>query len=178
METKMNPNKSESTETASLAGMGDAARLAGTASPRSDGKARRYLGAGWRFTRHLLEMVIAMAAGMVVLGGAIWSLGEPPGFTNLFVQYGLMGASMAVPMVAWMRYRGQSWSDGGEMTAAMLVPMFALVLPAELGVAGYVPALSGHSLMMLSHVAMIGGMVALMICRWDRYAHGAHDRRT
>ena len=31
--------------------------------------------------------------------------------------------------------------------------------------------------MMLSHVAMIGGMVALMIYWWDRYAHGAHDRR-
>jgi hypothetical protein len=26
--------------------------------------------------------------------------------------------------------------------------------------------------MMLSHVAMIGGMVVLMIYRFDRYAHG------
>jgi hypothetical protein len=26
-------------------------------------------------------------------------------------------------------------------------------------------------------VAMIGGMVALMVYRWERYAHGAHDRR-
>jgi hypothetical protein len=38
-----------------------------------------------------------------------------------------------------------------------------------LGVAGYVPGLSEDSLMMLSHVAMIGGMVALMVYRWDRY---------
>ena len=45
----------------------------------------------------------------------------------------------------------------------------------ELGVA--VPGLSERSLMMLSHVAMIGGMAALMICRWDRYAHGTHGRR-
>jgi hypothetical protein len=30
--------------------------------------------------------------------------------------------------------------------------------------------------MMLSHVAMVGGMVALMVYRWDRYAHGARDR--
>jgi hypothetical protein len=81
-----------------------------------------------------------------------------------------MGASMAAPMVAWMRHRGHAWSDGGEMTVAMLVPMFALVLPVELGMVG----LTGHALMMLSHVAMIGGMVALMIYRWDRYAH---DRR-
>src|SRR3712207_8703504 len=84
-----------------------------------------------------------------------------------------MGASMAVPMVAWMRHRGHSRSDGLEMTVAMLAPMFALVLPVELGVVG----LTGHSLMMLSHVAMIGGMVVLMIHRFDRYAHGAHGDR-
>jgi hypothetical protein len=52
------------------------------------------------------------------------------------------------------------------MTAAMLAPMFALVLPVELGVVG----LTGHSLMMLSHVAMIAAMVALMIYRWDHYS--------
>lgn len=31
--------------------------------------------------------------------------------------------------------------------------------------------------MMLSHVAMIAGMVALMVYRWDRYAHGSHGHR-
>jgi hypothetical protein len=31
--------------------------------------------------------------------------------------------------------------------------------------------------MMLSHVAMIAGMAALMVYRRDRYAHGTHDRR-
>jgi hypothetical protein len=82
-----------------------------------------------------------------------------------------MGAFMSAPMVAWMRYRGYSWSDSLEITVAMLVPMLALVLPVELGVAGYVPGLSEQSLMMLSHVAMIAGMVVLMIYRWDRYVH-------
>jgi hypothetical protein len=106
---------------------------------------------------------------MIVLGVALEVLGEPPGYANLLVRYGLMGAFMAAPMVAWMRYRGHAWSDGLEMTAAMLVPMLAPVLPVELGVAGYVPGLSEDSLMMLSHVAMIGGMVALMVYRWDRY---------
>jgi hypothetical protein len=78
-------------------------------------------------------------------------------------------------MVGWMRYRGHSWSDGGEMTAAMLVPTLVLVAPVELGVA--VPGLSEGSLMVLSHVAMIGGMVALMVYRFDRYAHADHERR-
>ena len=169
----MDPEDTEPTETATPAGMTDAAGLAGTASPEKVGQGRHRLVSGWHFTRHLLEMVVAMLAGMAVLGVAIWTLGEPPGYSNLLVKYGLMGAFMAAPMVAWMRHRGHSWSDGGEMTAAMLTPMFALVLPAELGVVG----LTGHALMMLSHVAMIGGMVALMIYRWDRYAHGAYDRR-
>jgi hypothetical protein len=72
-----------------------------------------------------------------------------------------------------MRRRGHSWSDGLQMTAAMLTPMFALVIPVGLGMV----RLTGHSLMMLTHLAMVGGMVALMVYRWDRYAHGAHDRR-
>jgi hypothetical protein len=169
----MNPNNTEQTETATPAGMSDAGGLAGTASPEKGGRVRSRLVSSWRFTRHLLEMVVAMMAGMAVLGVAIWLLGEPPGYSNLLVKYGLMGASMAAPMVAWMRHRGHSWSDGVQMAVAMLAPMFALVLPVEFGVVG----LTGHALMMLSHVAMIGGMVGLMVYRWDRYVHGAHDRR-
>ena len=173
MEEKMNPNSARSIETVPPAVMSGSAELADTASPETGRRIRSRLVSGWRFTRHLLEMVVAMLAGMLVLGMALWALGEPPGYSYLLVEYGMMGAFMAAPMVAWMRYRGHAWSDGGEMTAAMLVPMFALVLPAELGVVG----LTGHSLMMVSHVAMIGGMAALMVYRFDRYAHGAHDRR-
>jgi hypothetical protein len=148
-----------------------------TVSPQTGGQLRRYLGMGWHFTRHLLEMVVAMMAGMAVLGVALVMLGEPSGYANPLVEYGVMGAFMSAPMVAWMRYRGHSWSDGGEMTAAMLVPMFALVLLVEFGVARYVPGLSEQSLQMLSHVAMIAGMAVLMIYRWDRYAHGTHHHR-
>jgi hypothetical protein len=164
--TTMNPENTEAAESAGLAA---------TAPPEGRERVRARLLAGWRFTRHLLEMVAAMVAGMVVLGAALWALGEPPGYANLLVEYGLMGAFMAAPMVAWMRYRGHSWSDGAEMTGAMVVPMLALALPVELGVA--VPGLSDGSLMMLSHVAMIGGMVVLMLYRFERYAHGSHDRR-
>ena len=170
----MNLNGTEPTEAGSNARLGEAAELPGTVSPREAGRARHRLVSGWRFTRHLLEMVVAMMAGMAVLGAALATLGEPPGYANPFVEYGLMGVSMSVPMVAWMRYRGHSWSDGGEMAAAMLVPMLIPVALVELGVA--VPGLSEGSLMLISHVAMIGGMVALMLYRFDRYAHGSHDR--
>ena len=178
MEMKMYANGITSNETATLTVTSEAVEHAAPVPPEMGGRARRYLGAGWRFTRHLLEMVVAMIAGMAMLGAAIGALGEPPGYANPLVEYGLMGAFMSAPMVAWMRYRGHSWSDGLEMTVAMLLPMFALVLPVELGVAGYVPGLSGESLLVLAHVAMIAGMVALMVYRWDRYAHGAHGHHT
>ena len=144
--------------------------VASEGAEHASGRARHYLGAGWRFARHLLEMVIAMFAGMGLLGLALWVLGEPPGYSNLLVRYGLMGAFMAAPMVAWMRYRGHFWSDGVEMTAAMLVPMFTPVVLMELGMA--VPGLSEASLPLFAHVGMIAGMVALMLIRFDRYAHG------
>jgi hypothetical protein len=151
METKMNPNDTEATETATAAGICDAAEFARTASTETGGRTRGRLVAGWHFTRHLLEMVVAMVTGMAALGASLWALGEPPGYANLFVRYGLMGAFMSAPMVAWMRYRGHAWSDGGEMTAAIPFPMYALVIPVELGLAGYVPGLSEDSLMVLSH---------------------------
>lgn len=132
---------------------------------------RRYLGAGWAFTRHLLEMLLAMAAGMVLLGVAVGITGEPPAYLeNALVEYAVMGAFMSAPMVGWMRFRGHAWADGLEMTAAMLVPMFALVIPVELGLA----VLSEHSLMLFAHVAMIGGMALLMLYRFDRYVHAHH----
>jgi hypothetical protein len=134
------------------------------------GAIRSRLVAVWQFTRHLGEMVIAMLVGMGVLGMAIGMLGEPPGYSNPLVEYGLMGAAMAVPMVAWMLFRGHTWTDGLEMSAAMLLPMLALALPAAMGLAW----LTGHTLMMASHVAMIVGMVALMLFRRDRYTHGTH----
>jgi len=176
-ETKVN-NGTRSDGTAPFAVAGEAARRQSVASPGTGGQARwrLRLGAGWRFSRHLLEMVVAMIAGMMMLGVAIAVFGEPPGYANPLVEYGLMGASMAAPMVAWMRYRGHAWSEGLQMTAAMLVPMFALVLPVEFGVA--VPGLTEGSLMVLSHAAMITGMVVLMVCRFDRYAHDAHGRKT
>jgi len=171
----MDPNDTGLRATTISSAMGQAAEHAGTDALNTRYEDRRWLRlrAGWRLARHLLEMVVAMMVGMAVLGTAIWALGEPPGYANLLVEYGLMGATMSAPMVAWMLYRGHAFSDGVEMTAAMLVPMFGVVLPVELGVVG----LDGHSLAMLSHVAMIGGMVALMVYRRDRYAHGTHGRR-
>ena len=173
MEAKVDPNDTAPIESATPAGMSGAAGRAGTASPATDGRVRHRLLSGWHVARHLLEMVVAMLAGMAVLEVALGALGEPPGYANPLVAHGLMGAAMAAPMVAWMRYRGHRWSDGLEMTLAMLVPLVAVVFPVELGVVG----LSGQALTLLAHAAMLVGMAALMLYRRDRYAHGAPGRR-
>jgi hypothetical protein len=177
MERKTNTDGTEPNEPATPMAMSKAVEETGTIPPRKAGQARRYLGTGLRFTLHLLEMVVAMMAGMAVLGVALAVLGEPPGYANPLVRYALMGAFMSAPVVAWMRYQGHSWSEGLEMTVAMLLPMLAPVLPVELGVVRYVPGLSEQSLPIFSHVAMIAGMVVLMIYRWDRYTYGARGHR-
>jgi len=177
MERELNTSGIEPCERATLTATDEAVEHLGAVSRKTDGQPRRYLRTGWTLARHLLEMVAAMMVGMAALGAATGVFGEPPGYADPLVEYGLMGVSMSVTMVAWMRFRGHSWSDGLEMTMAMLGPMLALVLPVELGIARYVPGLSEDSLMMLSHAAMIVGMSVVMIYRRDRYAKGAPGHR-
>jgi hypothetical protein len=148
-------------------GAGEGSATTGTAPVRSGRFSR-----GWvRFGLHLVEMLLAMGLGMAALEVLLMVVGRPPGYAaHPILQYGLMAVAMAAPMVAWMRLRGHSWSDGIAMSIAMAVPMFAVVLPVELGVA----ALSAGALMVLAHVLMVAGMVAWMLYRRDLYLHGSH----
>jgi hypothetical protein len=98
-------------------------------------------------------------------------VGRPPGYAaHPLLSYGLMAVAMAAPMAGWMRLRGHSWSEGGAMSLAMAVPMLAVVLPVELGVA----TIGAGALMVLTHVLMVAGMVAWMLYRRDLYRHGPH----
>jgi putative intracellular protease/amidase len=66
--------------------------------------------AAGRLVRHYLEMVLAMVAGMVVLGRAESVLLDPFGWAGLRGQPEIhtlvMATNMTVAMVAWMRLRG------------------------------------------------------------------------
>src|SRR3712207_9041511 len=73
-------------ETPAVAAAGETAERAGAIAAQTGGWIRYRLGVGWRFTRHLLEMGVAMLAGMIVLGVALEGLGEPPGYANLLVR--------------------------------------------------------------------------------------------
>jgi hypothetical protein len=117
-------------------------------------------------------MLAAMFAGMIVLGLATSALGSPPGDDTLLGGYAYMGLAMTLPMVAWMRRMGHPWKDCWEMSAAMLGPMFAVVLPETISPDRSTLGLDSMSVMMVAHGAMIGGMILLMLYRWGVYAHG------
>jgi hypothetical protein len=124
------------------------------------------------FVRHYFEMIAAMFLGMLVVGmpadAALRAAGDGPA-----VALTLMSASMTIPMVAWMRYRGHGWAPCAEMSAAMILPT-ALVLGLLWGGA----LADEHTLMMIEHVVMFPAMLVAMLLRRDEYTGAAgHHRR-
>lgn len=124
------------------------------------------------FVRHYVEMLVAMAAGMIVLTplwelglgavGASWLLDRVEPATLV------MATSMSVPMVAWMRHRGHGWAASLEMAASMYLSFVVLYPPLWLGL------LAVDSVMLLGHVLMLPAMAVAMLLRRDEYTrHGA-----
>jgi hypothetical protein len=127
------------------------------------------------FIRHYIEMVAVMFAGMIVLGlpgeAALQAMGR--GTSALTddapaVVFLGMAATMTIPMVAWMRFRGHRWQPTLEMAASMVVPTLVAIALLAAGAAGF------HSLMGLEHVAMLLGMLAAMLLRFEEYAGHHH----
>ena len=125
-------------------------------------------GATKRFIVHYVEMLVAMFAGMLVIGLPFAALGWDIDPIELELLY--MAFIMSVPMVAWMRYRGHGWAPASEMTAAMFVPSFAAIGLLWGGIVE-----GGHTPMMIQHVAMFPAMLAVMLLRRSEYTgHAAH----
>jgi hypothetical protein len=123
------------------------------------------------FARHYMEMVLVMLVGMAVLAvparwasAALWP-GVDQDDTTLML--GRMAATMTLPMLPWMRWRGHGWRPSLEMAGAMVVPAIAVIalLEAEL-VAGV------GLLMTIEHAAMFVAMFGVMIARPQEYSHG------
>ena len=129
------------------------------------------------FIRHYVEMVIAMFAGMVVLGAGGAALLGPIGidvgsWRDDAPELLLLGMAftMSAPMVAWMRHRGHGWAPAWEMTGSMFAPSFAAI---ALLWAGAVE--DTHALLMIQHIAMFPAMLAVMLLRLDEYTgHAGH----
>jgi hypothetical protein len=118
------------------------------------------------FTRHYVEMLLAMFAGMLVIGGPLSAAGVEVEAVEL--QLLNMALIMSVPMVAWMRYRGHGWAPAGEMTASMFVPSLAAIALLWLGLVG-----DHDALMAIQHAAMFPAMAVAMLLRLDEYT-GTH----
>ncbi|WP_067438905.1 hypothetical protein [Nocardioides jensenii] len=131
-----------------------------------------------RFARHYGEMVLAMVLGMMALH-PLWALAvsgtDPRGvLRSVEVDSLAMATTMAVPMAAWMRFRGHSWRPVLEMSGAMyagFVVLFPLVWGGLLGEDG---------LMVGGHVLMFLLMFLAMLWRREEYAgpHADHHRST
>jgi hypothetical protein len=120
-----------------------------------------------RFVLHYLEMVVAMAVGMVVLH-PVWSLGlgalgQADVLNRIEVMALVMATNMTVAMSAWMRYRGHGWAGIAEMGAAMYLPFLVLFVPLWAGL------ISSGGLMLAGHLLMLPAMVVAMLLRRDEY---------
>jgi hypothetical protein len=128
------------------------------------------------FVRHYIEMVVAIFAGMVVLGlpagaalsAAGMSMSELHNDAPALMLFG-MAVTMTAPMVAWMRHRGHGWPASSGMAASMFIPAFATIALLWGGLVKDIGAL-----MLIEHVAMLPSMFVAVLLRRDEYS-GAHD---
>jgi hypothetical protein len=88
----------------------------------------------WHFTRHYIEMVIAMFAGMIILGAPLQLALRAMGTSSHTIENSApaimlleMATIMTIPMVAWMRHHGHAWRPCNEMAASMFLPTFAAI---------------------------------------------------
>lgn len=125
----------------------------------------------WNFVRHLLEMVLAMAAGMMLLGGLVslvaLALGQSEAFDDTSVEALIMTVNMTIGMVLWMRHRGHSLPQIAEMAGAMFVPFAVLIYPFWAGL------ITRGALMGAMHILMLPAMVSVMLFRRDIFTPGA-----
>jgi hypothetical protein len=122
-----------------------------------------------RFARHYLEMVAVMVVGMEALSLLVGLVVDINRAGPMLIE---MGATMTVPMVAWMRCRGHDWQPCVEMCASMVLPTLGMLALLGLGVVEGV----GASMAIL-HAVMLPAMLVAMLLRREEYshAHGAHD---
>jgi flagellar biosynthetic protein FliP len=116
-----------------------------------------------RFGLHFLEMVVAMVAGMLILG-PVWSFAWPGLSDMVTAQVLVMATNMSLAMAVWMRIRRHGWASIAEMSAAMYVP-FLVLLPFY-----WTGVLPEMALMAAGHVLMLPAMLAAMLLRRHEYS--------
>lgn len=111
----------------------------------------------WLIARHYLAMVVAMFAGMFLFGWLRGLAGLTVGYADSPAgSFLLMATDMSVAMIIWMRVRRHSWVMTLQMAAVMYLPALLLPLVAS-GV------LSAMIFMVVAHLVMFGGMLAVLL---------------
>jgi len=139
-------------------------------SPRTTSPGVRTVRPSWRatvtdrhFVVHLVQMVVAMIAGMVVLMPVAMLLDDGAGVE---VRALLMATTMTVGMTAWMAFRRHTWAATAEMGLAMYLS-FAVLFPLH-----WLGILPEAALSTLGHVLMLPAMAAAMLRRSEEYLGG------
>jgi hypothetical protein len=122
-----------------------------------------------RFGLHAVEMLVAMTAGMMLLG-PVWEMLWPGLPDSAAAGALVMAVDMAAGMAFWMWLRGHGGRLVAEMSVAMVAPFVLLLIPYGLGL------ISGDGLMMIGHIGMLVAMFGAMALRFDAYTH-AHPWR-
>lgn len=127
------------------------------------------------FWRHFVQMILAMAVGMAVLGIPFRAILGALGYSwdEAVIRFPeivcvVMTFNMAVGMVAWMRFRGHGWRASAEMTAAMYAAT-AITLAMF-----WLHIISSDPLIGVMHVLMVPAMLFAMLYRRDEYAYSHH----
>jgi hypothetical protein len=127
------------------------------------------------FARHYVEMIVAMFAGMLILGlpgeaalGLAGTSSHELQTTAPAVVLLGMAFTMTVPMVGWMRFRGHGWRPSVEMAASMVLPTLGAIAAMGAGITDFDGA------MVAEHVAMFPAMLVAMLLRVDEYTGHAH----
>jgi hypothetical protein len=97
---------------------------------------KRHLSPFWR---HFLEMLAAMAVGMIATGAIFLSIVGLKTWDQVTIQYPTqallaMAAGMSIPMAAWMLLRGMGRRNAYEMTAAMILPVIPFLCLVWFGI--------------------------------------------
>lgn len=124
-----------------------------------------------RLAGHLAGMVVAMVAGMLLLG-PLWRAGaERLGGADMLARADVgalvMATNMGLGMAAWMWHRGHGWAATAEMVAVMYVPFLLLLPPWWAGLVG------DGALMLGGHLLMLPAMALVAL----RHRHAAPARR-
>jgi hypothetical protein len=122
------------------------------APSRPTARRRRWLA----FAAHYVEMLVAMAVGMVALA-PVWERSWPAYADRPDTAALAMATDMTVGMVAWMAVRRHSSRSIVAMSVAMCAPFAVLALPYWAGI------MPGSWLLPLGHVAMLPLMAVAML---------------